>query len=69
VKQRRGGTNGSFDVDGLPPGDYWVVALERFDASDRHIADVLGSLVQSATRVTVTEGQVASTELRVVRQP
>jgi hypothetical protein len=69
VKQRRGGPNGSFDVDGLPPGEYWVVALERFDASDRHIADALGSLVQSATRVTVTEGQVVSTALRVVRQP
>jgi hypothetical protein len=69
VKQRRGGPNGSFDVDGLPPGEYWVVALERFEASDRHIADVLGSLVQSATRVTVADGQVVSTDLRVVRQP
>jgi uncharacterized GH25 family protein len=66
VRQGSGGANGSFDLVGLPPGDYFVIALERLDATDWQTADVLESLAQSATRVTVAEGQLVSTELRLV---
>jgi len=66
VKQRSGGANGSFDIDGLAPGDYFVIALERLDSTDWQTPDVLESLAQSATRVTVAEGQIVSTELRLV---
>jgi len=66
VKRRSGGANGSFDIVGLPPGEYYVIALERLDSADWQTADVLESLAQSATRVTVADGQVVSTELRLV---
>ena len=66
VKRRSGGANGSFDIDGLAPGEYFVVAVERLDSTDWQTGDILDSLSQSATRVTVAEGQIVSTELRLV---
>jgi hypothetical protein len=66
LQQRRGSANGSFDIDGLPPGDYWVVAVDRL--GDWESPEALDALVPLATRVTVAEGQVVSTELRLRRR-
>jgi hypothetical protein len=69
VKQGKAGANGSFTINGLPPGDYWVTAVERLDAGDWQTPDALDGLVQGATRVTVEEGQISTIGLRLVRRP
>jgi hypothetical protein len=69
LKQGRAAANGSFTIDGLAPGDYWVTAVDRLESSDWQTPDVLDSLVQGATRVTVEEGQIATISLRLLRRP
>jgi hypothetical protein len=68
VKQRRSGAGGAFDIGGLPPGDYWVAAVDRLPAGDWQIPEVLDTLVPGAIRVSLTEGQRRSIEVRLVRR-
>jgi len=68
VKQSRGDADGSFVVDGLPAGEYWVVAVDRLPSGDWHSPEGLDALVPMATRVTLTEGQALSTELQLRRR-
>ena len=69
VKQRRSEANGSYTIEGLPPGEYWVAAVDRLDPGNWLTPDNLDALVPSAARVTVLEGQVLSTDLRLLRRP
>ena len=69
VKQRRSESNGSYMVEGLPPGEYWVAAVDRLEPGSWLTPDNLDALVPSAARVTVHEGQVVSTDLRLLRRP
>jgi protocatechuate 3,4-dioxygenase beta subunit len=63
--------DGGFTMRSLPPGDYWITAVDAIDgdgaAGDWQNPDVLNSLVNSARRISVGEGQRASTELRLIR--
>jgi hypothetical protein len=56
-------------VEGLPPGEYWVAAVDRLEPDSWLTPDNLDALVPSAARVTVHEGQVVSTDLRLLRRP
>jgi hypothetical protein len=67
VKQSRTCGRDSFSIDGLPSGDYWVVAVERLEPGEWQIPDVLDGMVPTARRVTVVEGQTQSADLRVFR--
>jgi hypothetical protein len=67
VKQSRTCSEGSFSIDGLPAGDYWVVAVERLEPGDWQIPEVLDAMVPTARRVTVLEGQTVSADVRVFR--
>jgi len=68
VKRARSGANGSFDINGLPPGEYWVAAVDAIGAGDWQTPDFLDGLVPRATRLTVGEGQVYTTALRLIRR-
>ena len=57
LKRAVTGESGSFDVDGLPPGEYFVAAIDALPRGDWQSADALDLLVQRAERVTLTEGQ------------
>jgi hypothetical protein len=68
VKQQRSTGDGSFRIEGLPPGDYWVAAVDRLEPGNWLTPENLGALVPAAARVTVREGQALSTDLRLFRQ-
>ena len=57
LKRASSGLNGRFDVNGLPPGEYFVAALGAGGAADWQAPETLQSLIPRAARVTVREGQ------------
>jgi hypothetical protein len=60
--------DGSFEVRDLPPGDYFVAALDAQPPGDWQAADGLDVLVQRASRVTVQEGQARTVTLALTRR-
>jgi hypothetical protein len=65
----RPSADGSFTVKGLPPGDYWVAAIERRDSEvEPTDPDVLESLSSRAVRITLGEGQSQDLTLRLIRR-
>lgn len=63
--------DGSFSVPGLPPAEYMIAALDRIDGGpdfgDWQNPAVLNALVPNARRLKVSAGEVATTELRLLR--
>jgi hypothetical protein len=68
IKQSASGPNGSFDVTGLPPGEYFVAAVDAAGASGVPTPESFESLVQGSVRVTVRDGQSQTIELRLIRR-
>lgn len=72
LRMARPAPDGSFEVTGLPPGEYWVAATEPVDGNE-----VSGSWIEPATldrlslrarRVTLSERQRYLTILRLIRR-
>lgn len=61
-------SSGSFEVNGLPPGEYFVAAVDTVGPGDWQAPNALDALVQGATRVTVREGQAQTISLRLLRR-
>jgi hypothetical protein len=55
----------TFEVAGIPPGNYYAIALDRFDPRTMAGAVRLRSLMAMATSVKVEQGSAASVQLRV----
>ena len=73
VKTEWSNDNGAFTVTGLPPGDYWIAAIERPDRAVERRAftpdrDLLDSLSPRAVRVTLGEGESQDLALRLLRR-
>jgi hypothetical protein len=66
IRRARPAANGTFDISGLPPGDYWVTAVEALSSDDLDIPEGLDMLRTSAALVNVDEGTVAEIALRLV---
>jgi hypothetical protein len=63
-------TDGSYRIDSLPPGDYLIVAVDRFDlGNERQDPDAWHGLAPLAQRITLNERQRATRDLQVVRRP
>jgi hypothetical protein len=54
-------------IIGLPPGEYYVVALDDLESEAVYDPAVLDSLTRAATRVTVTDRTAAEVSLRLVK--
>jgi protocatechuate 3,4-dioxygenase beta subunit len=71
MKLARSDQDGRFAIGGLPPGDYWVAAVDVIDGSsacgDWLNRDVLNALTTIARRVRLAPGQEALLELDLTR--
>jgi hypothetical protein len=73
VKTARPTEDGAFRVGGLPPGDYWVAAVDRLENPAAGIPeppepDLLEALSSRAVRITLGEGQSQDLTLRLIRR-
>jgi len=72
LKLARPTQDGSFEVTGLPPGDYFVAATDPVEGNDVSgdwlKSETLEQLSFRATRVTLTEKQRVMTVLRLIRR-
>jgi len=57
---------GSYEVKGLPAGDYWAVAIDQDVAARWQSPGFLLTAARVATRVRVGEGERPSTDLKIV---
>jgi protocatechuate 3,4-dioxygenase beta subunit len=69
MKITASGADGAFAVRDLPPGVYFVAAVDRLRASEENgewlNPELLGTLAVAASRVTLAEGQKVSTSPRL----
>lgn len=69
VKFARAGADGSFRIAGLPPGDYFVAAVDHLegtaDGGEWQNPELLLRLESGAERITLLEGQAGTVSLRL----
>jgi hypothetical protein len=72
LRLARSAQDGSFEVTGLPPGEYWVAATDPIDGNelsgDWLKPETLERLSFRASRVTVMENERLMTVLRLIRR-
>jgi len=72
LRLARSTQDGSFEVTGLPPGEYWVAATEPVEGNDASgdwlKPETLEQLSFRATRVTLVERERFMTVLRLIRR-
>ena len=70
VKFARAGADGSFRIQGLPPGDYFVAAVDLLDGTaeggEWQNPELLARLESGAERVSVLAGQTQSVSTRLI---
>lgn len=71
LRLARPAPDGSFEVASLPPGEYWVAAIDPAEgseaSSDRFTPELLEKLSFRARRVTLVERERHLTVLRLIR--
>ena len=67
ITSARVGSDGSFSLAGLPPGEYFVAAVRDEAAGDWQRTEFLEAIASAATRVRLGEGDKQTQTLRVVR--
>jgi hypothetical protein len=71
VRRVQSSPDGSFRVGGLPPGDYYVAAVdptESMDSGAWQEPEALNALTPAARRVALGEGKQHVTELQLIRR-
>ena len=64
IQTRRTGQTGTYDLRGLPPGDYYVIAVEDVEQGEWFDPAYLDSVKDKATRVTLRDGDKKTQDLR-----
>jgi hypothetical protein len=64
VRSARTSKTGEYKITSLPPGDYYVVALQEDDAADWNDPKTLEALARVAMDVTIGEGEHKIQDLR-----
>ena len=65
LKTGRPDQDGRFKVSGLPPGDYYAVALDYVDSREWTETEYLDRIRSKATDVSLNEGETKSIDLRL----
>jgi hypothetical protein len=71
LKRVQASPDGSFRVGSLPPGDYYMAAVDpegSLDSGEWQTPEALNTLASAARRVTLGEGERFVTELHLVRR-
>jgi hypothetical protein len=63
------GARRRFELAGVPPGDYYAIALDHFDPRTMAEAVRLRSLMPRASSVRIEQGSATSVQLKVNRAP
>jgi hypothetical protein len=61
----RADQDGRFKVSGLPPSDYYIIAIDKLERGQWTDPDFLERIRSKATSVTIGEGETKSVELRI----
>jgi hypothetical protein len=65
LKTSRPDQDGRFKVSALPPGEYYVIALDYVDPNDWNDPQFLDGIRARATRLSINEGETKSLDLRI----
>jgi Carboxypeptidase regulatory-like domain len=65
LRSGRPDQDGRFKLTSLPPGDYFVIALDYMDASEWTDPEFLERIRTKATRLSISEGETKSVDLKV----
>ncbi len=57
--------DGRFKITGLPPGDYYIVAVDKIDLGQSSDPDFLNSIIIKATAVSIREGDTRTVDLKI----
>ena len=65
VRMTRPGTDGSYRLKGLPPGDYYLATPADLETGEWNDPALLEQLVPSSARVTLSEGEMTKKNFRI----
>ena len=68
LRETRAATSGVFSIAGLPPGEYFVIAIDDAQADGWQDPARIDALRAQATRVSVREAEQKQVDLRLVRR-
>ncbi len=66
LRLARPGQDGGYRIRALPPGDYYLIAVDDVDSTGIYDPAVLNALRPAASRVTLSEGEPQTRTLKVV---
>lgn len=69
IRSARTSQDGRYNLRGLPPEDYFVVAIRDIEPGEWMDPEVLESLREVATRVTFNEGETKVQDLETAKRP
>jgi protocatechuate 3,4-dioxygenase beta subunit len=67
IRTARGDQDGRYNVQGLPPEDYRIIAMDAIPEGEWNSPDYLEAVRNLATRFTLAEGESKAMDLRVVK--
>ena len=65
LKTARPDQDGRYKVNGLPPGEYRVIALDYVDSNEWNDPESLDRVQSRATTFSINEGEMKSVDLRI----
>jgi protocatechuate 3,4-dioxygenase beta subunit len=57
--------DGRFKISGLPPGDYYIIALDKIEQGQSTDPDFLETIRSKATMFTIREGETRTVDLKI----